>query len=205
MAIVTEPWTATPSTTDWTRVRGSVNLARFATDNTGYVPATVSNENFRRNFELGGLAQFAECPVAGAGADANRTVFLHLRMTSSGTTPSSYSVTFNAQAGTIGLLRYNTPTSVTPLRTGVGVTVPATPFLLRMEVEGSTLRGLIAGEEVITTTDSGSVLTGTAPGLAFYNCGTDSPPRLRVGQWRAGLLTDSVTTGPEPGRGLLAA
>lgn len=204
MAIVVEPWTATPSTTDWTRVRGSVALTRVASDNTGYAPS-ATNENYRRNFDLGGLAQFAECPIVAAGADNNRTAFLHLRMTLTGSTPSSYSVTFNAQAGTIGLLRYNTPTSVTPLLTGVGVTVPATPFLLRMEVEGATLRGLIAGDVVISTTDSGTALTGTAPGLAFYNCGTNSPPLLRVGQFRAGLLTDSVVDGPELGRGLLAA
>lgn len=204
MAIVTETWASAPSTSDWTPVRGTVALARAASDDTGYAPSTT-NENYRRNFNLGGQSQFAECPVVGAGADNNRTVFLHLRMTLTGSTPSSYAITFNAQARTIGALRYNTPTSVTPLRTGVGVTVPATPFLLRMEVEGSTLRGLIEGEEVITTTDSGSTLTGTAAGLAFYNCGTDSPPRLRVGQWRAGLLTDSVAIGPEPGRGLLAA
>lgn len=201
MAIATETFSATP--TGWTRVRGSLALSRVTADDTGAaVSSTASNETFRRDVDLGGVDQFSECDVVGAGADANRSVFVCARM-GTGSTPSFYSAVVNANARTMTLLRYANPTSASPLTPTTTITIPTAPFKLRLEVEGSAVRSLLNGEVILTATDS-TIGSGTFGGLAFYNCGSGTLPPLRVDNWRAGLLADDVP-GPPPGRFLIAS
>lgn len=194
--LVEETFAATPS--GFTRLRGSVALSRITADNSGAALSTT-NEGFRKDVDLGGPDQIVEETVVASGADANRTVFLWARV-GSGSTPAFYAVALNANAGTMTLLRYSTPSAATALGSGTTtVTIPTAPFRFRFEVIGSQLRALTNGIERLAVTDT-AITAGNFAGLAFYNCGTATTPALRVDDWRAGLPRDFT---PEAGRGLL--
>jgi hypothetical protein len=211
MTITTETWSATP--TGWGRLtnRGTVDLSRVAADNTG-AALSATNENYRRTTSLGGLDQFVECPMAGNGVDANRTLFLTARHPNSATF-TCYAMGLNANAGTLVALRYvsGSASNITTGQNTGWTWSPGDLFQFRVTGSGATVTLALYrnGTSIYTTTDvdaSRIVASGnTYAGLGFYNCGTDSPPALRVGQWRAGLVSDlAAPTGPEPGRFLLA-
>lgn len=188
MAIATEDFSAAIS--GWTTVRGTVALARVASDNSGSI-ASTTNGNARRDFDTGSPDMFTEVDVVAAGADDNRTIFLMARCTSAGganstTAQNYYAGALNAQAGTLSVLRY-TNGAATALVSGLGVSIPATPFKYRIEVEGSTVRVFIGGAQVWSGTDS-NITSGTRGGVGFYNAGTT--PVARVDNFRTGALAD---------------
>jgi hypothetical protein len=188
VAIVTEDFSAAIS--GWTTVRGTVALARVASDNSGSI-ASTTNGNARRDFDTGSPDMFTEVDVVAAGADDNRTIFLMARCTSAGganstTAQNYYAGALNAQAGTLSVLRY-TNGAATALVSGLGVSIPATPFKYRIEVEGSTVRVFIGGAQVWSGTDS-NITSGTRGGIGFYNAGTT--PVARVDDFRTGALAD---------------
>ncbi|WFG47496.1 hypothetical protein [Pseudonocardia alni] len=191
MAITTENFSAAIS--GWTTVRGSVALARVAADNSGSI-ASETNGNARRDFDTGSADMFTEVDVVAAGADANRTIFLMARCTSAGganstTAQNYYAGALNANAGTLSVLRY-TNGAATALVSGLSVSVPATPFKYRIEVEGSTVRVFIGGTQVWSGTDT-SITSGTRGGVGFYNAGTT--PVARIDNFRTGALADDRT------------
>ena len=194
MAVVEENFSATPS--NWSTVRGGVALSRISSDDSGAILSTT-NGTVRKTFDIGGINQFSECDVVASGDDADRSVFVMARMQNTGTA-GFYAFTLNANKGTGALLLYVSSSSASPV-TSFNIAVPAAPFRMRLEVEGTSLRGLINGSVVATGSNS-TIAVGNYAGLGFFNCGTTATPPLRVDNWRAGLLTDVVDSGPPPGQ-----
>jgi len=68
------------------------------------------------------------------------------------------------------------------------VKAPAAGDVLRLEIRGRALRGLLQGKEVIAATDDGEgAIDGGAPGLTFFTRGTAFPARV-FSAWKGGLL-----------------
>lgn len=213
MAIVSETFSAAPS--GFSLFRGSVALSRITTDNTGAILSTT-NGAVRNTNSLGGLDQFAEMNLTAPGVGADRSFFLYTRLPSTITTTTSthtyYALTGNANNGTMTVLRYNANTVTNLSGTLTGQSYSAGDLMqFRTTGTGSavTLTAVRNGAQIYTIDDTASnrivSADATFAGLGFFNCGTSSPPPLRVDNWRAGLLSDLAPAGPELGRGLLAA
>ncbi len=194
MAMFGEPFTAALAL-PWTMVRGTgAALTVNTADNSGIIN-TTSNAAARCDGGATGSANmFAECDVVAAGADANRSIFVHARFSGSGTfnatANTSYALTINAQAGTWALLWYS-DTAATAIIATTAITLPAAPFKIRIECQGSTIRAYIGGALVGTVTDT-KIPTGQFGGIGFFNGGTVA----RVDNFRVGTLTDPGTFFP---------
>lgn len=212
MAIASETFDSTGARPGWTSVRSSYAVTGYA-GGVGIMPSRTSgtsnqtNGTARRDSDLGGVDQFCECDVTAPGADSDRTLFLYCRM-GTGSSPAFYAAALNANASTIAFLRYSNPTSANPLVTNIQVSVPAAPFPVQFQVEGTgttvTLRYWIGGELASTTTDTSSsrLLTGNYAGLGSYRALAvgDASAVLHVDNWRAGLLSDLAPAGPPLGQ-----
>lgn len=206
MALYTETFDATP--TGFTRVRSTTGTATVnASGGVGNISAASSSSNqfFRKEFDTGSPDMFAEMDILNIGSTGDQRLGLMIRCISTGAEDSTavqnyYHMFVNPPVGVWTLLRWING-AATALVADTPTTLPAYPYKIRLEAQGTTIRAYIGGVKMYDAADSGgsSLSTYTRGGImAFNGVATNTFDNLRIG-----ALADDVA-GPEPGRMLLA-
>lgn len=187
---VVEPFTGALEL-PWTTVRGAVPLSVHM--GTGVINS-ATNGNARCDVDLGSDDVYAEITVAADDATTDRSTFVMTRCQPSYgslTTYTYYALYTNrfVSGGTWSLVKYvnGVPTGVS----GAGptpITLPSTPYQLRLESQGNTHRCYIAGSLVGTFVDA-DIPTGRYAGVGFFN----GALAARLDLFQAGQLVAAPT------------